>query len=135
MALSIIPPKFIHRAWNDGACVLGRACSRSAGEVTPDQLRLMLARGEYLLARAEADSGAVCWFALAVQQLPSLRALYIYAAAGPGATGPEVAQALRDLARAEGCSVIRGACHGAMGRIWRRHLGGAPVYTIYESEA
>lgn len=132
--MQIIPPKFIDAAWKDGAHLLADACEKSAGEVTPDQLKMLLSRGERVLAKITAASGAVGWLALSVQQLPNVRTLYVYAAQGPGAAGPECMDELKELAASEGCSVIRWACGPGVQRLLAARYKARPIYTVMEIE-
>lgn len=134
MELFICTPAEIDRAWADGADKLSLATKWAAREITPDQLKMMLARGERTLIGARDEGGVKGWAATQVQQLPNLRTLYIYAIYAPGITSVEVFAKLKEYARSQGCSVIRGACSEAVGRIWSRKFSAKPLYTIYELE-
>lgn len=132
MKLMHIPPAHVDRAWKDGAHNLSKACEWALREVTPDQLKMMLARGERQLLGLDVDGRFVAWAAVQVQQLPNIRVLYIYSIYAPGSTGPEAFRQLADLARAEGCSSIRGACSEQVLRIWERKFQAKRLYTICE---
>ncbi len=127
-------PQDIDRAWADGASKLAEATKWASREITPDQLKMMLARGERTLIGARDAEGIKGWAAIQVQQLPNIRSLYIYAIYAPGITSPEVFEELRKYAKAHGCSVIRGACSEAVGRLWERKFQAKTVYAIYEIE-
>lgn len=43
--LRLIPATHVDAAWKDGARMLARACDASGGEITGDQLKLLLSRG------------------------------------------------------------------------------------------
>ena len=58
MKLELIQAQFVDYAWRDGADCLKEACDTSGGEITGDQLRMMLARGERQLVRMR-DGDAV----------------------------------------------------------------------------
>lgn len=135
-SLFVVPASHIGQAWRDGAHNLAEACDRAAGEVTGSQLRLMLSRGEKLLigirdaaAPAALPAG---WLAVSIDQLPNLRALYVYAIYAPGATGPACIALLRQFAAEQGCEVLRGACGPAVQRLWERRFKARPIYTICE---
>lgn len=132
MKLVHIPPAHVDKAWADGAFNLAEACKWALREVTPDQLKMMLARGERQLLALEVDGQFVAWAAVQVQQLPNIRVLYIYSIYAPGNTGEDAFRLLGDLARAEGCSSIRGACSEAVLRIWERKFSAQRLYTICE---
>ena len=131
MQLSIVNPAFIDQAWRDGACKLGEACARSAGECTPDQLRMRLSRGDLtLLCVREGEAAPVAWVAVQFDQHPNLRALFIYAIWAPGATSDEAFALLAQYGRDGGASVLRGACDEAIARLWARKFGFKSVYQI-----
>lgn len=131
MNLFQVPIQFVERAWADGAHNLSQAVEKSQGEITADQLKLILTRGERILVGvAEEGQTPVGWAAVSVQQLPNLRTLYVYAIYAPGATGPEAFGLLKQYAKDNGCSEIRGACDDAVQRLWERKLGAQKVYTV-----
>jgi hypothetical protein len=132
MKLIHIPPAHIDKNWRDGAHNLAAACKWASREVTPDQLKMMLARGERQLLGLEVDGQFVAWAAVQVQQLPNIRVLYIYSIYAPGSTGPDAFRLLADLARAEGCSSIRGACVEQVARLWERKFKAQRLYTTME---
>ena len=132
MKLVHIPPAHVDRAWRDGAHKLAEACKWAAREITPEQLKMLLSRGERQLIALQRDDEFVAWAAVQVQQLPNIRVLYIYAIYAPGSTGPECFEHLANLARFEGCSAIRGACSEAVERLWARRFAARRLYSIME---
>lgn len=127
-------PQDIDAAWRDGACVLGEATRHAQREITLDQLKMLLSRGERTLIGARDGDRITGWAAVQVQQLPNLRVLYIFALAGKGICSAEGVARLREYALANGCTTIRGAVRPSMARLLQR-LGGKPLYTTYELEA
>ena len=134
MELFLCNASEIDRAWADGASNLAEATKWASREITPDQLKMMLARGERTLIGARDSARIKGWAAVQVQQLPNIRTLYIYAIWAPGITSPEMFSELKKYAKSQGCSVIRGACSEAVGRLWVRKFDAKPLYTIYEME-
>ncbi len=133
MRLVVIPPAHLDRVWREGANQLAEACKWADREVTPDQLKMMLARGERALLALEAEAGKfVAFAAVQVQQLPNIRVLYVYSIFAPGATAPECFEHLAGFARHEGCSSIRGACSDAVERLWARKFKARTLYHICE---
>ena len=132
MKIIHIPPKHVDRVWREGAHNLAAACKWASREVTPEQLKMMLARGERDLVALEVEGKFVAWAAVQVQQLPNLRILYVYSIYAPGSTGPDAFRLLADLARAEGCSSIRGACVEQVARIWERKFQAKRLYHMME---
>jgi hypothetical protein len=132
MHLTIVPPAFIDRAWKEGASNLALACDRAREEITGDQLKLILSRGERQLARlAEADE-AIGWAVITDQQLPNIRALYVWSLYAPGHS-LDMYDQLKRVALETGCSVIRGAVDEANERLWQR-VKAQKVYSVYQIE-
>lgn len=132
MKLLHIPAQHVDKAWSDGAHNLSEACKWASREVTPDQLKMMLARGERTLLGLQVEGKFVAWAAVQVQQLPNIRVLYVYSIYAPGSTGPDAFRLLADTARAEGCSSIRGACSEQVARLWERKFEAKRLYTTME---
>ena len=114
--------------------MLSEACKLASREITVDQLKMLLARGERILIGVRDEERIKGWAAIQVQQLPNIRVLYIYSIYAPGATGPVVFEELRKYARANGCTTIRGACNEAVSRLWARRFSAKPIYTVMEIE-
>ena len=132
MKILHIPPQHVDKAWREGAHNLSEACKWASREVTPDQLKMMLSRGERQLLGLDEGGKFVAWAAVQVQQLPNIRVLYVYSIYAPGSTGPEAFRLLADMARAEGCSSIRGACSEQVTRIWERKFQAKRLYITCE---
>lgn len=128
-------PDEIDRAWRDGADKLSEATKWAAREITTDQLKMLLARGERTLLGARNEDGAIVgWAAVQVQQLPNIRVLYLFALQGRGLCSAEGIAILREYAQANGCTSIRGAVRASMARLLTR-LGWTPLYQTFELEA
>ncbi len=134
MELVQVPLAFVAKAWNDGAYNLVKAAERAKREITGDQLKMLLLRGERTLVGIVDNETPKAWAAVQLQGLPNLRTLYIYSIYAPGTTGPEAFKLLKDYARQNGCETIRGACDEAVGRLWNRKFGAKPIYSVYEFE-
>lgn len=132
MRIVHVPAAHVDHAWRNGAHKLSEACKWASREITSDQLKMLLARGERQLLALESAGEYVAWAAVQVQQLPNIRVFYIYAIYAPGSTGPECFRLLADLARAEGCSSIRGACVEQVARLWERKFKARRLYQTME---
>ena len=132
MKLVHIPYQHVDQAWREGANKLSEACKWAIREVTPEQLKMLLSRGERQLLALESEGQKVAWAAVQVQQLPNIRILYVYSIYAPGSTGPDAFKCLADLARSEGCSAIRGACSEQVARLWERRFAAKRLYTTCE---
>lgn len=132
MDLFICSPAEIDAAWRNGAHKLSEACKRASREITPDQLKMLLARGERTLIGCREGVEVKGWAAIQVQQLPNIRVLHIYSIYAPGCTSVEMFARLKDYARANGCSAIRGAADDAVARLWERRFNAQKLYHIME---
>lgn len=127
--LEHVPPAFVDQAWRDGAYRLAMACETSGGEITGDQLKMILSRGERLLFVVLDGQEKVGWLVMRVDQLPNLRALHICELYAPGATFDACWKQIQDFARANGCSEIRASAGEAQARLYRMKWKFEPVYT------
>ena len=132
--LIVVPATHIDRAWKEGADSLGRACATSGGEITGDQLRMMLSRGERTLLRMDNGGEPVGWVAVGVEQLPNMRVMFVYELVAPNAHFEAYFDELKQMAVALGCSRVRCAAKPAQERLYRMRCGYKPVYQVLEVE-
>jgi hypothetical protein len=135
MKLFQVPVSHIGKAWSDGAYNLAEATDRAKREITPDQLKMLLLRGERTLLGIADDSDIPqAWAAVTIQTLPNLRTLYVWAIYAPGYTGPAAFDLLKRYATDNGCETIRGACDPAVAKLWIRKFDAKVIYSVYEIE-
>jgi hypothetical protein len=134
MQLVPIPSTHIDSAWKAGASALHEACDTSGGEITGDQLKMILSRGERTLLRMEADNSVVGWAVVRVDQLPNMRVLFITDLVCHNGGFERFFQSIKDMASALGCSRVRCAAKPAQERLYRIKCGWVPVYSILEVE-
>ena len=127
--LHIVPPAFVDRAWKDGAHQLAKACATSGGEITGEQLKLLLSRGERSLLRIDLDGQAVGWAVTRIDQLPNVRALHICELYAPGGHWAACYGLISDMAKANGCTELRCSAGPAQMRLYQRHVPLEPLYT------
>ena len=132
MQLIPVPSTHIDIAWKRGASCLHEACDTSGGEITGDQLKMLLSRGERSLLEMTMDSQTVGWGVVRVDQLPNVRVLMITDLVAHNASFEEYFDAIKQLARDLGCSKVRCAAKPAQARLYRMKAGFEPVYEILE---
>lgn len=130
--LIIVPASHIDRAWKEGACRLGEACATSGGEITGDQLKMMLSRGERMLVRMDADEKIVGWAVLSIEQLPNIRVLHVYEMWAPNGHFERFFEETKVIAEAQGCSALRCSAKPGQARLYRARCGFKPVYETLE---
>lgn len=123
---------FVDKAWADGAHRLAESCEASGGEITGDQLKLILARGERSLIGMKRDGEFAGWGVVSVDQLPNCRVLFVTNLWAPGAGHGEFFIELRKVAQAHGCSRIRCAAQPAQARLYAQTCDLKPLYSILE---
>ena len=126
--LQIVQPQFIDFAWKDGANCLAEACS-SVDEITGDQLKLILSRGERTLVRLDEDEKAVGWGCYRVDQLPNVRVCHITDLVSHNNEFHRFFEEFKELARALGCSEVRCSCKPPQARLFKRTNNFEEVYT------
>lgn len=132
--LIVVPATHIDVAWKEGAHQLGLACATSGGEITGDQLKMMLSRGERTLLRLDRDDDIVGWAVVGVEQLPNFRTMYVYEMYAPHGSFESFFDELGGMAKSFGCLRLRCAAKPAQARLYRQRCGFAPVYQVLEVE-
>lgn len=127
--LIIVPPQFVDRAWKEGAAKLSEACDKSGGEITGDQLKMILSRGERQLIRIDLDGAPVGWGVTRIDQMPNVRALHITDLYAPGNHMRGTFDLLAQMAREAGCSEVRCCAAPAQARLYMRNQQWEPLYT------
>lgn len=123
-----VPPSHIDRAWRDGAHLLSKACEASGGEVTADQLKLMLSRGERMLFAGMHEGRPVGWCVMRIDQLPNVRVLHICELYSPNFMTAEFFDQIKAMAEQQGCSEVRCSAKPSQARLYRMRFGFEPVY-------
>lgn len=129
-----VPTSHIDLAWKEGAHNLAQACETSGGEITGDQLKLMLSRGERHLFRMDSGDAIVGWSVIGWEQLPNMRVMWIYELWAPHGHFERFMDQVKELAKSQGCSRVRCAAKPAQARLYRMKLGFKPVYETLEVE-
>lgn len=129
MQLIIIPPTHVDFAWRDGASKLAEACDTSGGEITGDQLKTLLSRGERTLIQMRDEEKIVGWGVTRVDQLPNVRALHVCEMYAPLASFERFFEELKKLALHNGCSEIRCSAKEVQARLYKIKCGFEPLYT------
>lgn len=129
--IHFVEPQFIDFAWAEGASCLAEACEL-VDEITGDQLKMILSRGERILLRMDMDGETVGWAAIRVDQLPNLRSLHVTDLVAHNGHFELFVDELKEVAKKMGCSRIRCSTKEAQARLYRQKAGFQPVYTTLE---
>lgn len=133
MKLIQIHPDFVQQNWPLVSDFLGKGLKHSGGEITVDQLRMLLSNGEQFLLVAANEEGVACG-AASVQFIdhPSARIAFVTAVGGRMVSSPEVLEQLEAWCRARGATRIQGAARPSIARLWRQKFGFEQRYIIVE---
>lgn len=131
MNLSIVDPRFTDKAWKDGASCLAEACEL-VDEITGDQLKMILSRGERTLVALMEDNKPIGWGCWRVDQLPNLRVLHVTDLVAHGAQFERFFLELKNVADLLGCSRIRCSAPPAQARLYKHKCGFKSVYETLE---
>lgn len=128
MKLIIVPPDYVYQAWEkEGADCLSEVCNMTE-EITGDQLKFILARGERTLVRMDEEDKTVGWGCIRVDPLPNIRVLHITDLVCHNGGFERFFEEVKDIAKRLGCSQIRCCAHPAQARLYRMKCGFEPVY-------
>lgn len=132
MQLIPVPATHIDIAYQRGANCLHEACDTSGGEITGDQLKMLLSRGERSLLEMQKDGETVGWGVVRIDQLPNVRVLHACEMVAHGAHFEQFFDKLKEVAQSLGCSRVRCSAKPAQARLYRMKLGFQPVYETLE---
>ena len=127
-----VPATHIDYAWRDGAACLSEACDYSGGEITGDQLRMILSRGERTLYCMTEDDKPIGWGVARIDQLPNMRVFFITDLVARGVHFERFFELVKAEAYKVGCSRVRCAAKPSQARIYQHKCGFSPVYTTLE---
>jgi hypothetical protein len=134
MQLNTVAPTHIDFAWNDGANCLAEACDVSGGEITADQLKMVLSRGERTLLQIRDGEKTTGWAVIRIDQLPNMRVLFVTNLVAHNGGFDRCMDEIRKMAKGVGCSRIRCAAKPAQARLYGMKCGFKPVYSVLELE-
>lgn len=133
MKLIPVPSNFIDQAWfKEGASCLSKACETSGGEITGDQLKMLLSEGKRTLLRMDDETGTVGWGVVRVDQYPNFRVLHACEMTAEGAHFERFLGELKQMAASLGCSRVRCSAKAAQARLYKMKCGMQPVYETLE---
>lgn len=131
MKIYTVPSNQIDYAWKDGASCLSDAC---VDECTPDQLKMVLSRGERTLLRMDTDDKTIGWAVVQIIDYPNMRVLFVTNVVARNSGIHNWFDPLSEMAKNSGCSRIRFAAQPAQERLYRMKMNASNVYTVMEKE-
>ena len=129
-SIDIIPPNYIAQNWGVVGEMVDKAMKYAKGEITTDQLRVYLARGEYQLMVYLEDEKIVGAVVIEWINYPNDRVMFINAIGGK--TTQEHVTKMFDWAKHMGATAVRGSAHKAVARLWKMKYGFETIYYTVE---
>lgn len=134
MHLSLIPSTHIDKAWADGAHLLSEACETSSGDITADQLKMLLLRGERTLFAGVKDEKPIAWGVVQIDILPNKRVCNVCLVWARNGLYQEFVEQVEEFAKSNGCSELRCSAKQAQSRLYQIKFGFEPIYEVLRKE-
>lgn len=128
-------PESIDFAWPEVRTLLASALAHCDGEITVDQLRVLIVRGEAHLFVAHRNDQLVGACAVELVRYPNFTAANVIAIGGRRLMADaRMFSELRAELRRLGASKVQGWCPDSVARLWRERLGMRAAYTLMRGE-
>lgn len=132
--LQEVPRAYLHSVWPEVYPYIVGALSHSAGEYTPEQLKLRLADGDWHLLVFNGEAGIEGCIVVRFDTLPNERVGFVYAIGGKISPNGNLWPDFEAWLKLNGASVVRGAARESVARLWRRSFGFSDRYIIVEKQ-
>lgn len=130
MNIQFVPVEYVHQTWPLVETFIADALEYCHGEYTPDQVRVLVAHGAWVLYVAVDDAGALHGAGtVQFDNRPNDRVAYVTAIGGKLFTSQDTWQQFVALLKARGATRIEGAVRDSMARLWTRY-GAEEKYRI-----
>lgn len=122
MKIQYVPSEFVNQTWPLVEPYISSALEHSHGEYTPDQVKVYLANGQWVLYVAVDDSntvrgaGTVCY-----SNRPNDRVAFVTTIGGKLFTSQDTWRQFVALTKAQGATQIEGAARESIARLWKRY--------------
>lgn len=131
MRIEILNPNYLHQFWPVIGPMLERAMDHAHGEINLDQLKVYLSNGKYqLILFINDDDQIIGAVASEFINYPNDRCFYILAIGGR--TDKECVMQMFEFAKSQGATIVRGAAHKSVSRLWRMKYGFETIYYTVE---
>lgn len=130
MNIDIIPANYVAQNWPLVKGMLDKAMQHAKGEITTEQIKVFLTRGEYQLMVYLDDKEIIGAIVIEWINYPNDRVMFINAIGGK--TNPECVAKMCDWAKKMGATSIRGSAHESVARLWKMKYGFNTIYYTVE---
>ena len=133
MGLKSVHPNDVYSVWDSVVPYFERALSHSGGEYSVEHLKLYLTEGrQMLLITVDANEKINGALTREFINLPNERIAFVTAVGGKMMTGKDNWAQFEDWCRFNGATMIRGAAHESVARLWKQLFDVESRYIMVE---
>jgi hypothetical protein len=133
--VQIVAPNNVYNVWGDIENYLNASINVSGGDMTLDQLKLMLVKGEQTLLVSTDDKGILNGaMTVEFQNRPNDRVLFITALGGNGIVNNETFGQVENWARMQGATKVGAWAQEAQARLYKLKANFNTVRMVVEKD-
>ena len=122
MNIQQVPIQYVHAAWPKVERFIASALEYSDGEYLPEQARVFIANGQWVLFVAVDDNqeiqGAAC---VQFNNMPNDRVAFVVAIGGKLISSQDTWGQFTSLLKQHGATAVEGAARESIARLWTRY--------------
>lgn len=118
-SIEIIHPSLIQQTWGQISPFFNACKPHETGEISVEQMKVMLVRGEYQLMLFMASNEPIGALITSFITYPNDRVFFVHAIGGK--TTKECVTAMFDYAKQQGATTVRGQARDSVARLWKRY--------------
>ena len=133
--LEVVSPNHIYHVWDKVEKYLEGGLSKSGGEYNVHHLKQYLTSGQQtLLIIIDGEQKIHGAFTIEITNFPNERIAFTTSVGGKAITEQSLWKEYENWLRSNGVTMIRGAAHETVARLWRRKFGVQSRYIIVEKK-
>ena len=133
--LEVVSPNHIYYVWDKVKDYLASGLELSGGEYNVDHLKLYLTSGQQTLLIVIDDEQKIHGaFTIEITNFPNERIAFTTSVGGKAITEQYLWEEYENWLRSNGVTMVRGAAHETVARLWRRKFGVQSRYIIVEKK-
>ena len=121
--LQTVDPMYVHQLWDIVKPFFEASAATGVGDCLPEQLKMLLARGEQSLLLVLEDGTIIGAFSVEIKNHPNHRVATTTAMGGKGLFTKETVAQYEDWAKSQGATKIRAWAKESQARLYRQKLG------------
>lgn len=118
-SIGIVHPNAIQQTWPQIEAFFNACKPHETGEISVEQMKVMLSRGEYQLMLFNGLNGVIGALIVSFINYPNDRVFFVHAISGK--TTRQCVSDMFDFARQQGATTVRGQARDSVARLWKRY--------------